>query len=143
MSIIRTIVEVMKELGAEHIMAVHGSEGLDEISISGHTSVVELHQGQIKEYEIHPMDFNITPAPINTIQTSSCSENIDILNAVLDGQPGPHRDIVLLNSAAAIRISGKVDTLDEGIAIAAQSIDSGAAKNTLQKLIKITNSDLS
>lgn len=138
-SIMHTVVEVMKELGAEHIMIVHGSEGLDEISICGHTSVVELFDGKISEYEIHPVDFGLIPAPISQIQTDSCKENIAVMQSILDGKPGAPRDIVLLNSAAAIRISGKVADLKEGIALAKESIDSSAAKNTLQKLIEITN----
>lgn len=141
-SIMRTVVEVMRELGAEHIMAVHGAEGLDEISICGSTSVVELDKGKIHEYTIHPGDYGLLPVPISRIQSKSCAENIKIMKNVLDGKPGPARDVVLLNAAAAIRISGKVENLVQGLALARKSIDGGAAKNTLQTLIDISNSQV-
>jgi len=139
-SIMRTVVEVMRELGAEHIMAVHGAEGLDEISICGSTSVVELNNGQIQEYTIHPGDYGLLPVPVSRIQSKSCEENVEIMKDVLNGKSGPARDVVLLNAAAAIRISGKVDNLNQGLDLARESIDSGAAKNTLQTLIDISNS---
>lgn len=138
-SVMHTVVEVMKELGAEHIMAVHGLEGLDEISICGPTQVVELLNGKITEYEIHPADFGLTPVPVKRIQTESCDENIRFMESVLNGEAGAARDVVLLNSAAAIRISGKVNSLEDGLVLAKKSIDSGAAKATLQKLIEISN----
>jgi len=118
---------------------VHGSEGLDEISISGKTSVLELLDNKILEYEIHPEDFGLNCAPIKAIQTRTCEDNKKIMKDVLDGLPGGPRDIVLLNAAAAIRVSGKASTLQEGVALAQKSIDSGSAKKTLQKLIDITN----
>lgn len=139
-SIMHTVVEVMQELGAEHIMAVHGSEGLDEISICGHTSVVELYKGIISEYEIHPVDFGLQTAPLSQIQTESCADNMKILREVLAGKKGAPRDVVLLNSAAAIRIAGAAGNLQEGLKMATKSIDSGAAQAKLDGLIELTMS---
>jgi len=134
-----TVIEVMRELDAEQVMVVHGNDGLDEITISGSTKIVELIGKEIYEYEICPEDFGLQSAAIRDIQSDSCERNVEILFNVLSGKKGAHRDVVLLNAGAAIKVSGKVDSLFEGIQLAKKSIDSGAAHDKLKKVIAMSN----
>jgi anthranilate phosphoribosyltransferase len=138
-SMLRLVVEVLQSLGAEQVMAVHGLEGMDEISISGPTKVCELVDGTIYEYIIQPENFGIIASPVHTIQTKNASQNKKILLNVLKGFPSPALNIVLLNAGAAIKVSGKVDSIWDGIKTARKSIESGAAMEKLQKLKKVTN----
>jgi len=135
-ALMQTVVDVLSELGTKQVMVVNGENGQDEISISGKTKVIELIDNKQYEYEIRPENFNLQSAPISVIQTESCSDNKKIILNILDGKPGPALDVVLLNAAAAIKVSGKVNSLTEGINLARESIESGAAKNILEKLIK-------
>ncbi len=138
-TLMRTLAEVMRELGAEHVMVVHGHDGLDEITITGSTYVVELMNGNISEYEIRPEDFGMQSYELSAIQTQNCNGNISIVQSVLTGEPGPPLDIVLLNAAAAIWVSGKAANLNLALNMAKKSINSGAAKNCLKRLVDITN----
>ncbi len=138
-ALMHTLAEVMRELGAEHIMVVHGHDGLDEITITGPTYVVELLHGRISEYEITPEDFGLQSSGLAAIQTDHCDQNGQILYSVLEGKPGAPRDIVLLNAAAAIWVSGKAESLEIALHMAQKSIDSGSAKQRLKRLIEITN----
>ncbi|HHJ52327.1 MAG TPA: anthranilate phosphoribosyltransferase [Caldithrix abyssi] len=133
------IARVMKELGAKHVMVVHGSDGLDEITITGPTRTFELFDGEIKEYEINPEDYQLSISDLQYIQSHSCNENVRYLQRVLDGEHGPARDVVLLNAGAAIKVSGKAKDLQGGIRMAVESIESGAAKEKVQKLIELSN----
>jgi anthranilate phosphoribosyltransferase len=137
-SLVRLMVEVLKELGAVQVMAVHGEEGIDEISVSGLTHVCELVAGSIYEYKIHPENFKISPAPLQTIQSKSVSQNKSILMNVLKGKISPALDVVLLNAGAAIKVSGKVESLWDGVQLASESIHSGAALEKLEKLKEFT-----
>ncbi len=137
-SLMQTLIQVLRELGAEQVMMVHGAEGLDEISITGETYILELIDNQIYEYTITPENFNLRSAPIQNIQSTSCEQNVEYLHSVLDGRLSPARDVVLLNAGAAIKVSGKVDSLYEGIELAQQSIDSGAAKEKLRLLVEMS-----
>lgn len=137
--LLRLVVEVLQLLGAEQVMAVHGLEGMDEISISGPSEVCELVDGTIYEYTIQPESFGILSSPISTIQSKSSEGNKKILMNVLNGIPSPATNIVLLNAGAAIKVSGKVDSLWDGIKFARKSIESGAALGKLKKLIEFTN----
>lgn len=139
--LMHTLIDVMRELGAEQVMVVHGALGIDEISITGKTSIIELIDGQVFEYEITPENFNIHSATISSIQTASQEDNVRIFHEVLNGVPGPALDIVLLNAGAAIKVSGKVSSIYEGIEQARKSVKSGAARDKLQKLIKRTNAN--
>lgn len=132
------LVDAFKELSAEHVMVVHGEDGLDEISVSGNTRVLELVRNEVREYVIRPEDFGLQSAPLSSIQTESCEQNRQIITSVLNGESGPTLDVVLLNAAAAIKVSGMVDTLQEGIKLALKSITSGAAKNKLAQVITMT-----
>jgi len=138
-SLMHTVIEVLKELGAIQVMVVHGEEGLDEISISGKTYVEELIGNNIYKYEITPENFGLQSAPISSIQTENCQQNEKIILDILRGKKGPARDVVVLNAGAAIKVSGKVDSLQEGIILAQKSIDQGSALQRLKKLIKVSN----
>lgn len=139
-NILRLVVEVLKELGSKQVMAVHGNEGIDEISITGSTKVVELVNGIIYEYEIKPENFQILSSPLNTIQSQTCVSSKKFLLNVLKGKASPALNIALLNAGAAIKVSGKVDSLFEGIKLAKESVESGAALEKLEKLIEYTSS---
>jgi len=137
--LVRLMVEVLKELGAVQAMAVHGIEGIDEISISGKTKVCELVDGAIYEYHIHPDNFKISAAPLSHIQTRAASKNKKMLMDVLKGVSSPALDVVLLNAGAAIKVSGKVKSMWDGVLEARDSILSGAALEKLNKLKKFTS----
>jgi len=139
-NLVHQVVEVMQMLGAEQIMAVNGHEGMDEISISGPTQVSELVNGHIYDYTITPENFEIKTAPVSKIQVKTVNDSKKILKDVLKGKPSPALDIVVLNAAAAIKVSGKVDSIWEGLKIARESIESGNAKAVFEKLVKFTNS---
>ena len=98
---VRPIADVLQQLGSEHVLVVHGNHGMDEISISSPTSVAELKNGVVTEYEIAPRDFDMPESPLSEIQVSGAEESLAMVNAVLDNTPGPARDIVALNSGAA------------------------------------------
>ena len=130
---------VLQRLGSRHVLVVNGSDGLDEITISGSTSVAELKDGQINEYTITPEQFGLQRAPLDAIKVSNAAEAKAMLLGVLDNQPGPARDIVLLNAGAAIYVAGLADTLAHGVQKATETIASGAAKNKLQQLVQLSN----
>ncbi len=139
-NLVRQVVEVLKLLGADQILAVNGHEGMDEISISGPTRVSELINGEIYDYTISPENFELKTAPISTIQVKTAAESKKMLKNVLKGKASPALDIVLLNAGATIKVSGKVDSIWDGVKRARESIISGKALRVLEKLIKFTNS---
>lgn len=130
---------VLQRLGSHHVLVVNGSDGLDEITISGTTVVAELQQGDIREYTIQPSDFGLSTAPLDSIRVSTVAEAKAMLLGVLDNQASSARDIVQLNAGAAIYAAGISDTLAQGIARADQIIASGAAKQKLAQLIAISH----
>jgi len=134
-----TLAEALRKLGSAHVMVVHGSDGMDEISISAPTFVAEMKDGKINEYTVHPEEFGLQPAPLNAIQVSNVDEAKDMLLAVLDNQPGAARDIVLLNAGAAIYVAGLTATLKGGVRKAEEVLASGAAKAKLKQLIEASN----
>jgi len=133
------IANVLKELGSKHALVVHGAGGIDEISISGHTKISELKNGEIKTYEISPEDFGLKRWDINLLLGGDAKTNAGIIKRLLEGEKGPQRDVVLLNSGAAIYVSGVADSISEGIEMAKETIDSGKAKKKLEDLIELTN----
>ena len=130
---------VLQRLGSHHVLVVNGSDGLDEITISGPTNIGELKDGQVSEYTIAPEEFGLQSAPLETIRVVTVDEAKAMLLGVLENRPGPARDIVLLNAGAAIYAAGLADTLAHGVKTAAATIASGAAKNKLAQLIQISN----
>ena len=135
----RPIAEALLELGSKHIWVVHGSDGLDEITLTGLTNITEVKDGVLREFEIKPEDFNFKPCSIEELRGGEAEDNAKALTALLGGAKGPYRDIVLMNAAAALLVSGRIEDMNEGIHIAKASIDSGAANAALDKLIKISN----
>ncbi|MCX7191979.1 anthranilate phosphoribosyltransferase [Candidatus Methylopumilus universalis] len=133
-SLTQTMAEVLSKLGSEHVMVVHGEDGMDEISISSRTTVTELKNKTITTYTIQPSDFGLDVADLKTIQVENAEASKAMMLDVLNGSQGPHRNITILNAGAAIYISGISSTLKEGIAKAASVIDQGLALKKLEAL---------
>ena len=134
-----TLAEVLGRLGAEHALVVHGEVGLDEVSISGPTRVTELKGGQIHTYRIVPKDAGLEPHDISFLRGGTPDQNAKELRLVLEGVPGPLRDFALINGAAALIAWGSAADFREGVALAAKSIDSGAAAAKLDAFIEASN----
>ncbi len=134
------VARVLSNLGSQRVFAVHGEDGLDEISTTGPTRVTELNESEIRNYSIHPEDFGLSACSMDDLKGGDAPTNAAMLKEVLGGRKGPKRDIVLLNSAAVIVAAGKADSLEEGIEIAVESIDSGRAMGKLTQLIEVSNS---
>ncbi len=130
--------ETLKELGSEAAWLVHGADGTDEISISGATSAAILKDGEITARDIHPEDAGLPEHPFSDILGGTPEDNATAFRALLDGAAGAYRDAVLLNAAAALVIAEKAADLREGVAIAAESIDRGAAREKVEGLARIT-----
>jgi anthranilate phosphoribosyltransferase len=130
--------ETLKDLGTEAAWLVHGSDGTDEITICGTTSVAALSQGMITAREVHPEDAGLPVHPFHSILGGSPTDNAKAFRALLDGEASAYRDAVLLNASAALLVAGKVEGLKAGVEMAKESIDSGGAKTALQTLAKIT-----
>ncbi len=137
-SMLRPMAETLRELGSEKAWLVHGSDGTDEISISGTTDVVQLADGAITEFEISPKVAGLPSHPFEDILGGTPEENAEAFRALLDGAEGAYRDAVLLNAAAALLVADRVHSLEEGVEVAAESIDTGSAKEKLEKLAALT-----
>ncbi len=138
--LIRPMAEVLGQLGSERAWLVHGSDGTDEMTITGLTWVAALEQdGTIREVELHPEDFGLPVHPFEDIIGGTPQENAAALRALLEGAPGAYRDAVLLNAAAALVVAGKADDLRDGVDRARDSIDSGAAGEKLAALARLTS----
>jgi anthranilate phosphoribosyltransferase len=129
--------ETLQELGSEAAWLVHGDDGTDEISIAGATQVAELKDGRIKGREVHPEDAGLPVHPFRDILGGTPAENAAALKALLDGETGAYRDA--LNAAAALVVAGRVAELRDGVEIAAESIDAGAAKRAVETLARVTS----
>jgi anthranilate phosphoribosyltransferase len=137
--LVGVIAHVLKNLGSVRAMVVHGLEGLDEISLSGPTKIAELRDGQVKEYAIEPDEFGLKRCRVEELHGGSADQSAVIVRDVLDGKAGPTRDVVLLNSGAALYVSARATTIQDGIRLAAESIDSGKARQKLAQLVEMTN----
>jgi anthranilate phosphoribosyltransferase len=131
-------VRVLQRLGSKHVMVVYGLDGLDEISISGPTLVGELLKGEIREYEIHPSQFGLELYDRRAIQVNTVEESKAMILAVLQNQPGPALNIVLINAGAAIYVAGHARSLQSGIERARKAIASGAARQKLDAFVAAT-----
>ena len=134
MSLTQTMAEVLSKLGSEHVMVVHGEDGMDEISIASPTTVTELKNKTITTYTIKPTDFGLDLADLKTIQVENVEASKTMMIDVLKGSHGPHRNITILNAGAAIYVSGITSTLKEGIKKAISVIDQGLALKKLEAL---------
>ena len=133
-SLTETMAEVLSKLGSEHVMVVHGEDGMDEISISSVTRISELKNKSITTFTIKPTDFGLNMADLKTIQVENVDASKAMMLDVLEGHEGPHRDITLLNAGAAIYVSGLTSTLKEGIEKAQSVIDQGLSLKKLEAL---------
>jgi anthranilate phosphoribosyltransferase len=133
------LAEVLRKLGSTHVMVVHGSDGMDEISVSAPTFVAELKDGKVSEYTVQPEQFGLKSAALNAIQVSNADEAMTMLVGVLDNQPGAARDIVQLNAGAAIYVAGLTVTLAGGVKKAGEVLADGAAKAKLEQLVRASN----
>ena len=138
-SLTNKLAKVLQQLGSEHVLVVHGADGMDEISFTGDTFVAELKNGEVTEYLMNPAQWGLGIHDVKDIQIQNAEESKAMILAVLNGKPGAARDIVLLNAGAAIYVSGLVDTMQAGIEKAAAVIDSGAALQKLHQLISYSN----
>jgi anthranilate phosphoribosyltransferase len=140
------MVQVLKRLGSKHALVVHGRDGMDEISIAGRSRVWELRDGKISDYDVSPNDFGLATAPAETLAGGTPQENAAMLRSVLEGEPGPRRDAVIMNAAAGIVVGQRTKNssgrgaLKEGAKLAREAIDSGQALDKLEKLIKLSQS---
>jgi anthranilate phosphoribosyltransferase len=136
---VQPLAEVLRNLGAESIWVVHGSDGLDEITLSGPTAVSELKNGSIRSLEVTPEDAGLPRASGDALNGGDAAANAIALRGVLEGKPGAYRDVALLNAAAAFVVAGKAEGLREGVALGVKSIDGGAALDRLNRLVAVSN----
>jgi anthranilate phosphoribosyltransferase len=129
---------VLGRLGAEHVWVVHGS-GMDELTTAGVTTVAEFHGGMVRSFEVVPEDAGLKRAALDDLKGGEPAHNAALMRGVLAGEKGPLRDIVLLNTAAGLIVAGRASNLFEGVAIAADTIDSGKAAGVLERLVAETN----
>jgi len=129
------IARVLHRLGSTHCLIVHGEDGLDEITLCGETFVSELRDGEVNSYTIEPGDFGLTPAPPEALLGDDAERNARLALSILSGEHGAGRDVVLLNAGATIYVAGLTESIAGGVKQAAESIDSGRAKATLDALI--------
>ena len=138
---VQPLAEVLRSLGCEHALVVHGSDGLDEITLTGESQIAELKNGEVSSYNLDPEKLGFKLCDFDDLKGGAPEENALMIQSILNGEKGPKRDIVVLNSAAAIYVAGKAGSLELGIQYAIDSIDSGKASDKLQALCRITNSE--
>jgi anthranilate phosphoribosyltransferase len=133
-----TIAEALLSLGSVRALVVSAEDGLDELSLAARTRVIEVADGRTAEWFVEPGQFGLAPAELESVAGGTPEENAAVSRAVLGGEPGPHRDLVVLNAAAAIYVGGLAPDLEQGVAKAEESIGSGAAADVLERLIAAT-----
>ncbi|MFW6159728.1 MAG: bifunctional anthranilate synthase component II/anthranilate phosphoribosyltransferase [Acidobacteriota bacterium] len=138
-SIMEKIARTLISLSTARAMVVHGSDGLDEITLTGPTKIIEIKQGWMRHLIFNPQDYGFTCCRKEDLRGGDLKTNCEIVLSILGGEKGPRRDVVVLNAAAAIYIAGEAGTFKEAVSKAEASIDSGAALNKLEELIRITN----
>ncbi len=134
------LAHVLKNLGSERGWVVHGSDGLDEMTTTGPTHIAELKDGKVSEFTLTPEDAGLAPASPDDLTGGDARENAEAILDVLAGKPGAFRDIVLLNTGAALVVAGKADDIKQGAELAAGAVDSGAARTALDQLVATSNS---
>jgi anthranilate phosphoribosyltransferase len=136
---VEPLAQVLKNLGAERAYVVHGSDGLDEITTAGPTTVAALENGAVRTFEITPDDAGLAKAEPEALRGGNAGENAEALSGVLAGKKGPYRDVAIFNAAAALVVAGQAKDLREGVARARQSIESGDAARCLDRLKAVSN----
>ncbi|HLF19634.1 MAG TPA: anthranilate phosphoribosyltransferase [Bacteroidota bacterium] len=139
-SLTETMASVLKELGSEHALVVHGEGGLDELSTVGKTKVSELRNGEVTTYELKAGDAGVELTTVEAILGGDTEKNVEILKGILGGRNGAPREIAVLNAGAAIFVAGKASSLKEGVREARSALDNGSAKKKLEQWIDATNS---
>ncbi|HIJ23682.1 MAG: anthranilate phosphoribosyltransferase [Gammaproteobacteria bacterium] len=137
---VEPLAQVLKQLGSRHVMVVHGSDGLDEITISGETQVAELKDGKVTTYSIKPEQFGLAAASLDTLSVNNAEESLQVVKGVLENQSGAAADIVALNAGAAIYVAGLAETLEAGVKRAQEVISSGEARSKLDALVACSQS---
>jgi len=137
--LVEKLAEALSMLGLRRAMVVHGSDGLDEITITGPTRIAEVRDGNVRSYEVTPEEFGMRRARLEDLAGGDAVENARIIREILRGEKSPRRDVVLLNAAAALVAAAKADHLVEAVSLATQAIDSGAGAGKLAALIRFTN----
>ncbi len=139
------VAEIMVKLGVRHGFVVHGSDGLDEITLSGETEIAEVKDGAFHLFKFSPETAGLKPAPLSSLQGGDAQENVAILRAIFEGEAGPRRDIVLVNAAATLVAAGIAPDFCAGIELSGRAIDSGAVRQMVAALVefgKCTQADL-
>jgi anthranilate phosphoribosyltransferase len=135
---LKPMAETLRSLGTEHAWLVHGSDGLDEITTTGPTFVIELRDGNLREFEISPEQFGLSRSTAAELKGGDPGQNAEALRGLFDGVVGPYRDIVRLNAAAALVVAGKAADIPQGLTLAADALDSGRAREKLDALVQFT-----
>lgn len=138
-ALVEPLARVLQKLGVNRAMVVYGQDKLDEISMSAPTTVCEIRDGEFHSYEITPEQFGFLRCEKAALEGGSPKENAEITKSILDGEKSAKRDAVALNAGAALYIAGKTNTLEEGVRLAEQLIDSGAAKKRLEEFVQYSN----
>ncbi len=138
-ALVEKLAEAFSMLGLHRALVVHGLDGLDEITITGPTRIAELREGTVRTYEVTPEEFGMNRGTLDEISGGDVAANAYIIRDILAGKKSPRKDVVLLNAAAALLAAGKVDHLADALPLASKSIDSGAASEKLQALVRFTN----
>jgi len=129
-------------LGSEKAWVVHGADGIDEISTTGYTKVSECHDGAVRTFYVHPSEFGISQASLADLQGDDSVRNSEMVRGILNGERGAPRDVVLLNSGASLFVAGEVESVREGISRAGAAIDTGAATETLDKMVRGSQTEI-
>jgi anthranilate phosphoribosyltransferase len=135
---VEPLAHVLNRLGSHHVLVVHSEDGLDEISISAPTRVAELKAGQISTYELTPERFALARAPLSDICVDSVEASLAMVRSVLEGKPGPARDITVLNAGAALYAADLAESIERGVALAEGALSSGEAAARLDALVALS-----
>ena len=135
---VEPLAHVLKKLGSERAWVVHGSDGMDELTTTGPSTVAELRKGEVTVFDVTPEDAGLPRAKPEDLAGGTPQENAEAMQALFDGAPGAYRDIVLLNTAAALMVCNKAKDLKEGVGMAALAIDDGGARSVLANLVSTT-----
>jgi anthranilate phosphoribosyltransferase len=137
--VIDLVAETLAEFGVEHAFVVHGAGGLDEISLAGETIVAEVRDGRVRKFSVTPEEFGVKRAPLEAIRGGTAAENAALIRRILSGEAGPARDIVVINAAAALVAAGVAENFRDAAELASSVLSSGAADETLARLVEFTS----
>ena len=135
---VEPLAAALGRLGCRHALVVHGADGLDEVSLSGPTHAAEWVRDEVRTFTLHPADFGFACRPLSELQVSSARESADVIHAVLAGAEGPPRDVVVLNAGAALYVGEAAASLEAGMTLARTTLDSGAARETLERYLPLS-----